>query len=150
MAIFGGCTLIMPSCRGGVDCKRIWQIGMEHASTEEEEDFDTESLAGSAPATTICSSGGMCRWFRDDNSIPLKPGTTGLWVNVFSETGRSGQVCLGHITAVFINRKVHGKTTCLVSNRSSLQDARLCYCLWVKFPAADILLELALENLWTW
>jgi hypothetical protein len=79
-------------CRGGVDCKRIWQIGMEHASTEEDEDFDTESMAGSVPPATICSSGGMCRWLRDDNSVPLKPGTTGLWVNVFSEAGRSGQV----------------------------------------------------------
>lgn len=54
-------------------------------------------FAGLTGASSMLShaGGGICRWLKDEEEVPLRPGATGLWVNVFGEAQtRFGQVLL--------------------------------------------------------
>jgi hypothetical protein len=86
-----------------VSCKRLWQIGMEHAPMGEGGDDgggyadDDAPLPGEGPPPGAPGGpggpGGICAWFREDGSqVPLRAGATGIWVTVFGEGGAAGQV----------------------------------------------------------
>jgi hypothetical protein len=80
-----------------VSCKRLWQIGMEHAGDDDAGGYADDE----APVPTTGEGGGaaaagpgLCSWFRDDAQVPLREGATGIWVSVFGEGGAAGQVLL--------------------------------------------------------
>ncbi len=65
---------------------------MEHAQMG---DGDSADGSGSdvGEHASASGSGGICKWFKDSTDVTLRPGATGLWVNVFNQSqGRSGQV----------------------------------------------------------
>lgn len=88
---------------GAVSCKRLWQIGMEHAPLgdaeegggyAEEEPPTPGSEAGPGAGAAGGAPGGICAWFKEDAAVPLRAGATGIWVSVFGEGGATGQVLL--------------------------------------------------------
>jgi len=85
-----------------VSCKRLWQIGMEHAPfgddsesngyADDEAPLPVDPMGGAAaPAGP---NNGLCNWFKEDTQVPLRAGATGIWVSVFGEGGAAGQVLL--------------------------------------------------------
>ena len=95
---------------GAVSCKRLWQIGMEHAPLGEDDGAsgggggyggygggwgyaDDESPA--PPHAAGAGGAGLCSWLqREDAPVALRAGATGIWVGVFGEGGAAGQVLL--------------------------------------------------------
>jgi hypothetical protein len=88
--------------RGAVSCKRLWQIGMEHASMGDgdegsgfgDDDAPVPAGAEGAAGAGAGGNGGICNWFKEDTQVPLRAGATGIWVSVFGEGGGAGQVLL--------------------------------------------------------
>jgi hypothetical protein len=79
--------------RGKVACRRLWQIGMEHAPGEEEEYADDD---GSEADVTIGAPKGpktICTWLKGPADVHLARGAAGIWVNVFDSGPHPGKVC---------------------------------------------------------
>eukprot|EP00775_Hariotina_reticulata_P004797 gene4797-5047_t len=78
--------------RGKVPCKRLWQMGMEHAPAEET--FDAEEGCD-AERSSSPSKGSICSWLKGDADAQLlKGGGIALWVNVFDSSLTPGKVLL--------------------------------------------------------